>query len=73
MKREYKIFLKGFKDVPDGYFGPVPGIIDNRYIYCRVKKEDAWIFTKEDAISHVLAMRNKGYSAKCDPPLIVVL
>lgn len=76
---KYKIFLEAlpanrtWRGTPAGYFGPVPGVGMNEYIYCRVVETKAWEFDAATAARNIMAMLDKGYRARCVPPLEITL
>ena len=78
MSNEYRVFMEaippknGCPELPAGWFGDVPGIYVNEYIYCRVTdKISARVLNKSDAVFLVQDMRRMGYEAKSDPPITV--
>jgi hypothetical protein len=69
-----KIFMEADEDLPAGWYGAVNGVTINHYIYARVKDESlAFEFKPYDAFREVQEMRDKGYRARCVPPVRVSL
>ena len=71
--QKYKIKLlapKNHSDIPEGYYGDVPGVSMNHAIYSRVSKEKAFELTKEQAL-YTIKTRLGGWPLICEPPLIV--
>lgn len=61
----------GGPPIAEGYYGPVKDVTMNQPIYCRVPREQAWVYTRADAIRVVLGMR--GWPCQCEPPITLTL
>lgn len=57
--------------IEEGYYGPVAGVSMNRPIYCRVTRDRAWVYTRNEAIRTVLGMR--GWRCQCEPSITLTL
>jgi hypothetical protein len=77
MSTVYAIWLEPLPQTKDaeyvdgGWYGPVFDVVQNTYLYFRVRsKQDAFKLSREEAIRIVTDMRRIGYGARCDPPVI---
>lgn len=74
---EHRIFLEArpatrtSEAIFAGYFGPVPGVGMNEFIYCRVSHEKAWTYTPHEAVRQIQEIWDKGYPARCEPPVTI--
>jgi hypothetical protein len=56
--------------VAEGYFGPTGESVQmNQYLYCRTTAERAWTYSADEAFRIVGEMLEKGYPARCEPPV----
>jgi hypothetical protein len=74
---EHRIFLDARPATPTsgalaaGYFGHVPGVGMNEFIYCRVSRESAYTYGPHEAVRQIQEIWDKGYPARCEPPVAI--
>ena len=63
---------RGCAPLEQGYYGHVPLVGMNEYIYCRVEgREDAWTYDADGCARTIQEIWNKGYGAHAEPPLTI--
>lgn len=82
MKTEYRIYMETtrtgdggfspFATLEGGWYGHVPLVGMNEYIYCRTPDKDkAWTYTADECARTIEEIRNKGYPCHAVPPLTI--